>query len=234
VDAETVWAVAGALRLSQQQDHTCVYFLSCDPTESYGCGLEQHFWPCLQLSWLSGLLILQRNKTFHFTPAGKLGHLSRRSSLPLHASHVAAGVLTDGQVGDPVGMGEAAVQSAGTFGGLGGVFGHVARDLGVGHVAAAGDRADVELATPSQRASQEPRRGGFRDADGAGGLVDGVGEQGDSGPGGRNRGRPGGAVEPDNGMEVDDATTLVFGDLGVGDPELRREGLAGEPGLAGQ
>ena len=35
-------------------------------------------------------------------------------------------------------------------------------------------------------------------------------------------------------MEVDDATPLVFGDLGVGDPDLRGEGLAGEPGLAGQ
>jgi hypothetical protein len=32
-------------------------------------------------------------------------------------------------------------------------------------------------------------------------------------------------------VEVDGATALVFGDLGVGDPELHGEGLAGEPGL---
>jgi hypothetical protein len=47
-------------------------------------------------------------------------------------------------------------------------------------------------------------------------------------------GWPGGAVEADDGVEVDDATTLVFGHLGVRDPELRGEGLTGEPGLAGQ
>ena len=79
-----------------------------------------------------------------------------------------------------------------------------------------------------------PGAAGCRDADGAGGLVDGGGEQGEGGPGGRGVGRPGGAVEPDDGVEVDDAAALVFGDLGVGDPDLRGEGLAGEPGLAGQ
>jgi hypothetical protein len=146
---------------------------------------------------------------------------------------VAAGVLTDGQVGDPVGRGEAAVEGAGAFGGLGGVLGHVASDLGVSHVAAGGDRADVELAAPRQDAARESRRGGSRDADGAGGLIDGGGEQSDGDPGGRGVGWPGGAVEADDGVEVDDAATLVFGDLGVGDPELRGEGLAGEPGLTG-
>jgi hypothetical protein len=35
-------------------------------------------------------------------------------------------------------------------------------------------------------------------------------------------------------VEVDDAAPLILGDLGVGDPDLRGEGLAGEPGLAGQ
>jgi hypothetical protein len=34
-------------------------------------------------------------------------------------------------------------------------------------------------------------------------------------------------------VEVDDTVMLVFGDLGVGDPDLGREGLAGDPGLAG-
>jgi hypothetical protein len=35
-------------------------------------------------------------------------------------------------------------------------------------------------------------------------------------------------------VEVDDAAALVFGDLGVGDPDLGGEGLVSEPGLAGQ
>ena len=90
-----------------------------------------------------------------------------------------------------------------------------------------GDRADVELAAPRERAGRELRRGGSLDADGAGGLVDGVGEQGDGDLGGRGRVRPGGAVEADDSAEVDDATTLIFGHLGVGDPDLRGEGLAG-------
>jgi hypothetical protein len=147
---------------------------------------------------------------------------------------VAAGVVTDGQVGEPVGGGQTAVEGAGAFGGLGGVLGQVRGDLGVGHVAGGGDQADVELAAARQGAGRESRRGGSRDADGAGGLVDGGGEQGDGDPGGRGVGWPGGAVEADDGVEVDDAAALVFGDLGVGDPELRGEGLAGEPGLTGQ
>ena len=47
-------------------------------------------------------------------------------------------------------------------------------------------------------------------------------------------GRPGGAVEPDDGVEVDDAAPLVLGDLGVGETGLRGERLAGQPGAAGQ
>jgi hypothetical protein len=70
--------------------------------------------------------------------------------------------------------------------------------------------------------------------DGAGGLVDGGGEQGEGGPGGRGRGRSGGAVEADDGVEVDNPATLVFGDLGVGDPELGGECLIGEPGQTGK
>jgi hypothetical protein len=54
----------------------------------------------------------------------------------------------------------------------------------------------------------------------------------DGDPGGRGVGWPGGAVKPDDGVEVDHATPLVFGDLGVGDPQLRGEGLAAEPGAA--
>ncbi len=50
----------------------------------------------------------------------------------------------------------------------------------------------------------------------------------------RGVGWPGGAVEPDGGVEVDDATTLIFSNLGVGDPELRGEGPPVEPGLTGE
>jgi hypothetical protein len=101
-------------------------------------------------------------------------------------------------------------------------------------VAAGGDRPYVELAAPRQGAGRESRRGGSRDADGTGGLIDGGGEQGNGDPGGRaGVGWPGEAVEADDGVEVDDAATLVFGDLGVGDPELYGQGLAGEPGLTG-
>jgi len=79
-----------------------------------------------------------------------------------------------------------------------------------------------------------PQRGWRGNPDGAGGLADGVGEQGDGGPGGWGVGWPGGAVEADDGVEVDYAASLVFGDLGVRNPDLGGEGLAGEPGLAGE
>ena len=44
----------------------------------------------------------------------------------------AAGVVGDGEVGQAVGAGEAAVEGAGALGGLGGVLGDVGGDLGVG------------------------------------------------------------------------------------------------------
>ena len=65
-------------------------------------------------------------------------------------------------------------------------------------------------------------------------LADGGGEHGGGGPGGRGVGWPGRAVEPDDGVEVDDAAPLVFSDLGVGDPQLPSEGFDGQPGLTGQ
>jgi hypothetical protein len=68
--------------------------------------------------------------------------------------------------------------------------------------------------------------------DGTDGLGDGRGKQGDRGPGRRGGGRPGGAVEADDGVEVDHAAALVFGDLGEGDPQLGGEGLVRQPGLA--
>ena len=48
---------------------------------------------------------------------------------------VAAGVAAYRQVSEPVGGGEAAVEGAGAFGGLGRVLGHVTSDLGLGHLA---------------------------------------------------------------------------------------------------
>jgi len=87
---------------------------------------------------------------------------------------------------------------------------------------------------PCQRASRENRCGGRCDVDGAGSLVDGCGEQGERSPGRRGRDRPGGTVEPDDGVKVNDAAALVFGDLGIGDPDLSVQGLGGEPGLAGR
>jgi hypothetical protein len=128
---------------------------------------------------------------------------------------VAARVLAYGKVGNPVGRGDAAIEGARAFGGSGGVFGHVARDRGVSDVAGGGNRADIELAAPRQRAGWEARGGGRPHVDGAGGLVDGGGEYGERSPGRRCGGRTSGAVEPDDGVEVDDATPLILGDLGV-------------------
>ena len=144
-----------------------------------------------------------------------------------------AGVVADGQFGEPVGRGEAAVEGAGAFGGLGGVLGDVARDLGIGQLPGGGDRPDVVLRPQARVAGRQSRAAGV-DADSAGGLVDGGGQQGDGGPGGRGGGGPGRAVEADDGVEVDHAAALVFGDLGEGDPDLRGERLVGQPGLAGE
>ena len=44
---------------------------------------------------------------------------------------VATGMVADGQVGRLVGGSDAAIEGAGTFGGLGGVLGHVRSDLAV-------------------------------------------------------------------------------------------------------
>jgi hypothetical protein len=69
---------------------------------------------------------------------------------------------------------------------------------------------------------------------GVGGLGDGRGQQGGGGPSRRGGGGPGGAVEPDDGVEVDHAAALVFGDLGERDPDLGSQRLVGQPGLASE
>ena len=48
---------------------------------------------------------------------------------------------------------------------------------------------------------------------GAGSLVDGLSEQGMGGPGGRDGGGTGGAIKPDDRVEVDDAAPLVSATL---------------------
>jgi len=134
-------------------------------------------------------------------------------------------MIPDRQAGEPLGRGDAAVKGAGAFGGLGGVLGDVGGDLGVGEVTCGRDRSGVEFAAPGQGATRETRRGGHFDGDGAGGLVDSGGEQRRSGPGGRGGGWSGGAVETDDGVEVDDSATLVLGNLRVGDANLRGKGF---------
>src|ERR1019366_3537786 len=146
----------------------------------------------------------------------------------------APSVLADGKIGQPVGGSDPAVQGAGAFGGLGGVLGYIGGDLGVGQVSGGGDRPDVVFATPVQGAGRRAGSGRGFQVDGAGGLDDGAGEHVEGGPGGRGGRRPGGAVEPDDGVEVDHAAALVFGDLGVGDAQLRGERRAAHPGLAGE
>jgi hypothetical protein len=114
----------------------------------------------------------------HVRPCGQpqvleLGELAE----PKTRGDVAAGMVADGQVGEPIGRGDAAVQGAGAFGGLGCVLGQVPGDLGVGYVAVGADGPGVELTAPCERAGEAPRSGRSRDADGAGGLVDGGGER---------------------------------------------------------
>jgi hypothetical protein len=97
----------------------------------------------------------------------------------------AAGVVADGKVSQLVGGGDAAVEGAGAFGGFGGVLGDVGGDLAVGQFPGGGDGAGVEFTSPRQRPGREARGGWDIQVDGAGGLVDGGGEQDNGRPGGR-------------------------------------------------
>ena len=89
-------------------------------------------------------------------------------------------------------------------------------------------RASVCAPKPSRSA----RAGG--DGDGGGGLADGVAQQRGGVPG---RGRLvvlAGCVEADDGVEVDDAACLVFGDLDVADAQHRAQFLLRDPSEAGE
>ena len=113
---------------------------------------------------------------------------------------------------------------------LGGVLGDVRGDRAFGQFLAVvevggADGADVELAAEGEGvgASVDDRTVhanlGRR-------CLDGVGEEFGGGPG-RGRGvAAGGAVDADDGVEVDCAALLVLGDLGEGDA-----GVLAEPAL---
>jgi hypothetical protein len=117
----------------------------------------------------------------------------------------ASGVLADGKVGDPVGACDPAVDSPGAFGGLGRVLGHVRGDLAVSYVPGRGDGPNVMFTPPDQGPRREACGDWSLEVDGVGGLGDSGGEQVEGGPGGRGRAGSGGAVEPDDGVEVDHA-----------------------------
>ena len=139
---------------------------------------------------------------------------------------------------------------AGVGGGLGGVLGQVAGDLlggegsvGVVGAAAGAHGAGVELAAEREDPGGvvlvdtrhgQPHRGR--------GLADEVGEdgRGEGCGGGGEPVRALGAVEADQGVEVDHAALLVLGDLGVlhggvlGEPGRRARAGSWRPGVAGR
>src|SRR5690606_7854250 len=90
----------------------------------------------------------------------------------------------------------------------------------LGEIAVKGDGPDVELRAPAQDAFRLTLVGGCGGRDRTSGVLDGPGEGVGGGPG---RGRCGWsvrAVEADDGVEVDDAASLVFGDLGEGEGQV--------------
>src|SRR5271170_7743905 len=117
---------------------------------------------------------------------------------------------------------------------LRGVLRDVTGDLGICQLPGSRDRTGVVFAAPDQGPGGYSRSDGRDDGDGADRLVDGGGEQAEGGPGGRCSGWSGGAVEADDGVEVDDPAPLVFSDLGIRDPYLRGKRLVGDPSLAGK
>jgi hypothetical protein len=69
----------------------------------------------------------------HVRPGGqpKIGQFGESAQAQAGADE-AAGVLADRKLGQAIGGGDAAVEGAGAFGGLGGVLGHICRDPGIG------------------------------------------------------------------------------------------------------
>src|SRR6266542_2691574 len=131
---------------------------------------------------------------------------------------------------------------AGCFQGLGGVLGDVVSDglraelaASAGQVAAAGpDGPGVYLVTEPQHHDGLVLGEADRPAGSGGGAGDRPGQQSGGIPGGRRLVVLSCGVEADDGVDVDDAACLVFGDLDVADREQVAELPLGEPGEAGQ
>ena len=145
----------------------------------------------------------------------------------------AAQVLDVDQVSQPL------IGQAGDGQGLGGVLSDVVgHRLAIKRLASARDRVAMDRpgvglrAEPEQDSSARAEIGG--DADGGGGLADGVAQQAGGVPGGRGPVVLGRGVQPDHGVEVDDAARLVLGHLDIPDAELSTQLLAGDPGQPGQ
>src|SRR5215211_1056877 len=148
-----------------------------------------------------------------------------------------------GEVVQVVG-GETAVQGRSeAHGGLGRVLGHVAGDLlsrQLTRVVAVGDVANVELRTPAHmsitRAILE-RRAGHGNA--SAGLTDRLleersGERLRWGSEAGGAAAVGGGVQTQDGVEVDRATALELGHLGIGHPHQPGQFGLGQAGAAGQ
>jgi hypothetical protein len=150
----------------------------------------------------------------------------------------AAGVVADVELGEFGGELQRAVESSrGRFGALGGVLGDVGGDGPFGEFLAVvevggSDGADVELTAEGEGvgASVDDRS---VDADLGRGGGDGAGEEFGGGPGRGRGGGVAGAVEADDGVEVDGAALLVLGDLGEGDTGVVAEVALGESGALG-
>ena len=95
-------------------------------------------------------------------------------------------------------------------------------------------RTSVPCGVPKVSVRARPGTAQDGEADGGGGLADGVAEHGGVDAGRRGLVVLAGGVQPDDGVEVDDAAGLVFGDLDVPDPDQGAELFLGDAQAAGQ
>ncbi|GAA2395410.1 hypothetical protein GCM10010404_61240 [Nonomuraea africana] len=124
-------------------------------------------------------------------------------------------MLGDLQTGDLSGMPNRTVYGACGLGSLGRVLGHVRGDSLIAQFAQFGrdvDRSYVELIAPPDGRGRSVL---YSDRDLTGGLAYGPVEQVDRDVVRRAVGWSVRSVEPDDGMEVDQAASLILGDLGV-------------------
>ena len=173
-------------------------------------------------------------------PEPRVTGLASAAELPGGGDHLlvvggAAQVLDVDQVPQPLGG------DAGGGQGLGGVLGDVVRHrlvvqrlAGAGQVVAA-DGPDIGAL---RRAEGQGDGGagavGPGEADGGGGLADGVAQHVGVDAAGRGLVVVAGGVQADHGVEVDDAAGLVLGDLDVPDPDQGAEPFLGDAQAAGQ